>query len=195
MRSRRIACLLLGLWLGAGLWMQFVAAENAAAADSLLTRPSAAAADYLKTLGRTPIGPLAHYLAAEQNRALFETWGTVQIALAAGFFFFLLFGTRQGKIPLALALLLFLIAVGQRTVITPYIATVGRVMDFAADPSHRARAAREVLNYGYTLSELVKWLLAAGVAGSLIWQRGGRSNDSRHQVDMVDKANYRHIDR
>jgi hypothetical protein len=175
--------------------MQYVAANNAGAPDSLLMRPTAAAAAYLKTLGHAPVAPLARYLAAEQNRSLFETWGMVQIAVAAFFFFFLLFGTTQGKIPLALALAMFLIAVGERAAFTPEMAAVGRATDFAADPSHRVRAAREVLNYGYNLAELAKWVLAAGVAGFLIWQRGGRSTDSRHQVDMVDKADYRHIDR
>jgi hypothetical protein len=189
-----MACLLLGLWLGAGLWMQFVAADNSSAADSLLLRPTAAASEYLKSLGHTPISPLARYLAAEQNRSLYETWGMVQIAMAAFFFFFLLFGTRQGKVPLALGLLMFLIAVGERVAVTPEMEAVGRVTDFAASQSHRVRVANEVLSYGYTLAEVAKWVLAAGVAGILIWPRGGRSTDSRHQVDMVDKANHRHID-
>jgi hypothetical protein len=190
-----MACLLLGLWMGAGLWMQYVAADNAAAADSLLLRPSAAASAYLKTLGRTPAGPLARYLAAEQNRSLAETWGMVQIAVAAFFFFFLLFGTTQGKVPLALALVMFLIAVAERAAFLPEMEAVGRATDFTADPSHRVRAARDVLNYGYLMAELAKGLLAAAVAGLLIWQRGGRSTHSRHEVDMVDKADHRHIDR
>jgi hypothetical protein len=194
MRTRRIACLLLGLWLGAGLWMQWAAASNVNSANELLMRPSAAAAAYLKTLGRAPIAPLAYYLAAEQNRSLFETWGMVQIVMSALFFFFLLFGTREGKIPLALALLLFLIAVGERSAIIPEMNMVGRASDFAADPSHRVRLMRQALDYGFMTAELTKWILAAGAAGFLIWRRSRRSLDSRHQVDLVDKANYRHID-
>jgi hypothetical protein len=195
MHSRRIACLLLGLWMGAGLWMLWVAEDNAASVQTLLRRPSAAAEAYLKTLGRTPVGPLAQYLAAEQNRSLFETWGVVQIALSGVFFFFLLFGTRLGKVPLALALLLFLIALGERLAISPGMELVGRATDFAADPSHRLRLARDVLSYGYATAEIAKWLLAVAVACFLIWQRTSRSLDSGQEVDMVDKANYRHIDR
>src|ERR1035441_10368822 len=126
MRTRRIACLLLGLWLGAGLWMQWLATNNSDSVNSLLTRPSSAAAVHLKSLGHAPIQPLAHYLAEEQNRSLFETWGMAQIAVSAAFFFFLLFGTRQGKAPLALALLLFLVAVGERAVVIPQMNMVGR---------------------------------------------------------------------
>ena len=57
MGSRRIACLLLGLWMGAALWMLWVSSNNAAAADRLLLAPSASAAAYLKTLGRAPTQP------------------------------------------------------------------------------------------------------------------------------------------
>ena len=181
--------------MGAGLWMQWVAAENVSSADSLLLRPSADAGAYLKTLGRAPVGPLARYLAVEQNRVLFESWGSVQIALAAFFFFFLLFGTRLGKIPLALALLMLLIVVGERVLVIPEMNSVGRATDFATDPSHRVRLAREALNYGYSVAEGAKWVLAAGMAGFLIFQQSRRSLGSRHEVDLIDKANYRHIDR
>src|ERR1017187_4473349 len=171
MRSRRIACLLLGLWMGAGLWTLWMAADNAASAERLLLRPSAGASAYLKTLGHVPLGPLARYLAAEQNRSLLETWGMVQIALSAVFFFFLLFGTRLGKFPLALALLLLLIAIGQRVIVNPGMDMVGRAMDFADNPSHRVRLAHDVLDYGYSMAEVAKWLLAAVVGAFLTWQR------------------------
>jgi hypothetical protein len=163
-----MACLLLGLWLGAGAWMQWVAASNTNSANELLMRPSAAAAAYLKTLGRAPIGPLADYLAAQQNRVLFETWGTAQIVVSALFFFFLLFGTSQGKVPLAMALLLFLIAVAERVVIVPEMNMVALATDFAQNQSHRIRLESQALDYGYMTAELVKWVVAAGVAGLLI---------------------------
>jgi hypothetical protein len=195
MRSRRIACLMLGLWLGASLWMQWVVSENVKSAENLLLRPSADAAAYLKTVNTATVIPLAHYLAAEQNRALYDTWGMVQIVIGAGFFFFLLFGTRLGKVPIVLALVMLAVTVVERAVVIPEMNMVGRATDFAADPSHRIRLARAALDYGYAGAELVKWLLAAGVLSVIVFAHGRRSLDSRHQVDMVDKANYRHIDR
>jgi hypothetical protein len=194
MRSRRIACLLLGLWMGAGLWMLWVAADNQTSAERLLEAPNPHAAAYLKTLGHAPVGPLAQYLAEEQNRSLFETWGVVQIVLSAVFFFFLLLGTRLGKFPLAVALLMLLIAIGERVAIIPGMEFVGRATDFNPDPSHRAQVARSALDFGYTMAEAVKYLLAVIVGGFMIWHQSRRSFDSRHKVDMVDKADHRHVD-
>jgi hypothetical protein len=121
--------------MGAGLWMLWVAADSAASADRLLLSPSEAASAYLKSLGHVPLRPLAQYLAAERNRSLFEVWGVVQIALGGAFFFFLLFGTRLGKFPLALALLMLLIAVGERMALIPGMEMVGRATEFNLDPS------------------------------------------------------------
>jgi hypothetical protein len=195
MRSRRIACLLLGLWMGAGLWMLWVAQANASAADRLLLAPNANAAAYLKSVGRVQMAPLAHYLAAEQNRSLFEVWGIVQIVLGGLFFFFLLFGTRFGKFPLVVALLMLLIVIGERVAVIPGMEMVGHHIDFNPDPSQRARTARDVLNYGYSMAEWGKFALGAVSAIYLIWQEKRRSVNPRNQVDMVDKADYRHIDR
>jgi hypothetical protein len=181
--------------MGAGLWMLWVAADNAASSDRLLRAPNANAAAYLKTLGRTQLLPLAHYLAAEQNRSLFETWGVVQIVLAGLFFFFLLFGTHLGKFPLAVALLLLLIAIGERLALTPGLEIVGRATDFNLNPSDRARMAHAALNYGYQMAEWAKFALGAVAAVFLIWPERRRSLHSRNQVDLVDKADYRHIDR
>jgi hypothetical protein len=195
MRSRRISCLLLGLWMGAGLWMLWVAADNARAADRLLLAPNAYADAYLKSLGRTQLGPLTHYLANEQNRLLFETWGVVQIALGALFFFQLLFGTHLGKLPLAVALLMLLIVIAERVAIAPGMELVGQHNDLNPSPSARAQFAGDALNYGYKFAEGAKFALGAVAAAILIWQERRRSFDARKQIDAIDKPDYRHIDR
>jgi len=175
--------------------MQWVATQNLSAADHLLLRPSAEASAYLKGFGRIPLTPLTHYLAGEQNRLLFESWGTVQLGLSVAFFLYLLFGTRMGKMPVFLALALVLLAVAERLVVIPGMNLVGRATDFAVDPSHKVRLAGAAVNFGYTAAEIVKWLLAAAVAAFLLFEHTRRSFDSGKQFDMVDKANYRHIDR
>jgi hypothetical protein len=175
--------------------MQWVASQNIASADSLLLRPTTNATSFLKTLGRVDVAPLAHYLAEEQNRSLFETWGVIQIVASVLFFFFLLFGTRVGKVPVILGLLLVALAIVERAVVIPEMKMVGRAADFVVDPSRRVKLAGTALNFGYTAAELAKWLLAAGIAAYLLFEQGRRSSRSRHQVDVVDKTDYRHVDR
>jgi hypothetical protein len=67
--------------------------------------------------------------------------------------------------------------------------------DFNPDPSQRARLAGDVLNFGYKMAEWAKFALGAVSAAMLVWQERRRSINSRNQVNVVDKADYRHIDR
>jgi hypothetical protein len=45
------------------------------------------------------------------------------------------------------------------------------------------------------MAEWAKFAMGAVMAVFLLWQQTRRSLDSRHQVDMVDKTDHRHIDR
>ena len=175
--------------------MQWMVSENAGFADHLLMSPTPAASAQLKSLGRLTVRPVLRHLTSELSRLYLQTWGTVQIVLGALFFFFLLFGTSQGKLPLGAALLLFGIAVFQRVLITRELVSVGRALDFAANPSARAQLALQALQNGYTGTEIGKWILQLILAAGLIWQRGGRSGSSRDKVDLIDKSYDRHIDR
>ena len=195
MSSRRMACLLLGLWLGAGVLMAWVATQDLGSADRLAAHPDLAAALQLKSLGANQTLPLLRYLAAEQTRNNLETWGSVQLFVGSFFFFFLLFGTNQGKPSLALALLMAVIAFGQRLFLIPEILSRGRAMDFMAQIPVYQHTQLGVLHYAYTLTEVVKGGLGLILAGILIWRTGGRALNAGQEVYMVDKADHRHVDR
>jgi len=194
MRSRRLACLLLGLWLGAGLLMAWVEAENRRSVDRLLAQPTPGLLLQFKVVQRQPATQLLRYLAAEQDRFWLETWETIQLFLGALFFFFLLFATKQGKFSLALALLMLLIVAAQRFGLTPEIVSRGRVADFAASLSRRDRVQSQVLEYAYLMTDLAKYTLGLILGGLLIWPHG-RSVDAGQEIYQVDKANHRHINR
>ena len=195
MSSRRMACLLLGLWLGAGLLMAWVATQDLGSADRLTAHPDLAVAVQLKSLGANQTLPLLRYLAAEQTRDNLETWGTVQLFVGSFFFFFLLFGTNQGKFSLAVALLMVLIAFGQRLFLIPEILSRGRALDFLAQIPVHQRTQLDVLHYAYSLTEVVKGGLGLILAGILIWRTGGRSLNARQEVQLVDKADHGHVNR
>ena len=198
MHSRRIACLLLGFWLAGGVFMAFVATENFRSVDRLLDQANPVARLQFKSLGPANARMLMRYAAAEQNRYLFETWEIAQVILGILFFFFLLFGTREDKFSLLMALILLVIALGQRLVLTPEIVALGRTIDFIPpEVQSGARTKFLLLHRGYEAVELVKWAVEFGLATRLILarRRERSGSDIRQELDLINKANYRHIDR
>lgn len=196
MHSRRLACFLLGMWLAGGLFMAWVATENLAAVDHLLAEPSPAATLRIHQLGRDESRNLLRYEAAEQNRYYFEQWEIVQIVVGSAFFFFLLFGTTEGKVSLALALVLVAIVMVQRFLLTPELQAVGRLLDFtnpAAATGERAKFG--VIHTAYVGLECGKWGLQLLLGAVLIGRGRPRSRDTRQQIDLVNKTDYRHVDR
>ena len=87
--------------------------------------------------------------------------GVVQIVLGGLFFSLLLFGTHLGKFPLAVALLMLLIVIGERVAITPAIELVSRHNDLNPSLSQRAQFASDALSYGYKMAEWAKFAFGA----------------------------------
>jgi hypothetical protein len=191
-----MACLLLGLWLGAGLLMDWEEARNAGSADRVAAHPSLAAAVQIKTLGADRTTPLLHYVAAEQTRDILESWGSAQLFVGSLFFFFLLFGTSQGKSPLIVALLMVLIVFGERLLLVPEMLSRERALDFAAQIPVRQAAQLNVMHYAYVLAEVVKNGFGLILAGLMVSRSAGhRSFHARQEVYAVDEADYGHVNR
>jgi hypothetical protein len=196
MNIRRLLCLLLGGWMGASLFMTLVAVQNLRSVDRLLAEPPSAAAQQIKALGG-PAGArlLLRYAAGEQNRWYFETWDTAQLGLAVGVFFILLFGSREGKFTLAVALGAVAVVAFQRFALTPDIVATGRTLDFIPpDFAAPGRPRFQVLHTVYSGVEIFKWGLIALLAGRFLFERKRRSGNTRKKVDVVDKTDHRHID-
>jgi hypothetical protein len=194
MNSRRLACFLLGVWMGAGLLMAWVAAESFGSVDRLLARPHPVATAQFKALGRADARLLLRYQVSEQNRWYFETWEVTQLVMGALFFFFVLFATRENKFALLLILLMIACVLVQRFLLTPAMVSIGRLIDFAPpDTSSGEHNQFLVMHSWYWGVELVKWGLGLALGARLILHRRGRSGNARQEVDLVDKANHRHI--
>lgn len=196
MRHRRIASFLLGLWLGGGLLMAWIATESFRSVDQLLSAPGPVAAIQIKALGPGGARALLRYQAAEQNRQYFETWELLQLVLGASFLSFLLFGSNEGKFSMLLLLLMFLITTAQRFYMTPELSALGRTFDFIpADMPSVERNKFWMLHGIYTGSEILKWGLGLVLGVLLVFHRQSRSSDAGHEFDLINKANHRHINR
>ena len=176
--------------------MAWIGVETFRSVDRLLTAPVPVVDIQIKALGPGGARALLRYQAAEQNRSFFETWEFLQVILGAGFFFFLLFGSTEGKFSLLLVLLMLLIVVAQRFFMTPELSWLGRNFDFipAGTPSI-GRNRFWMLHSIYIGSEILKWGLGLVLGARLIFHQERRSINAGHQFDVIDKANHRHINR
>ncbi len=196
MHFRRIVCLLLGGWLIGLLLMAMVAAENFHTVDRLLLDPQPAAALELKTMGHEFSRMLLRWQAGEQNRRMFATWETVQIAIGMAVFFVLLFGSTESKFSLSLSLLLVVLVLLERLVLTPMIIALGLLIDFVPPNAHSVERIKfEVLHNGYVGVEGAKLLVGLVLAGKLVIRSRRKSGDAVGQVDVVDKSYHRHVNR
>lgn len=153
MNTRRIICTLLGLWIGASLFMAAVAASSFRNVNEMMLNPAAEMAPYLKTIGAEKLRLLARHQAGEFNRMLFEGWGLLQILIALLLFGMLLFGTKEGKGILALSLFMLLLTAGMHLLVTPAIVGYGRTLDFVP-PDKELDLRRRVQTYHSTYSTL-----------------------------------------
>jgi hypothetical protein len=197
MHARRLACFLLGIWLGAGLLIIFVTSQNLKHVDRVLAEASPAARLDMKAMGPN-VRNLLRYQAAEQNRWYFSNWTMLQIGIGAAFFMVMLFGSGESAFVLIVIVIMTALAALQRFLILPEGALLGRLLDFLpADQGGPERARYWVIQTAYYGVEAAKWVAGLILAGAMVFsrRRSGRSRDSRREFDVVDKANYRGIDR
>jgi hypothetical protein len=175
--------------------MAWVAAESLSSVDRLLARPQPVAMAQFKALGRADARLLLRYQVSEQNRRYFENWEWAQIIMGGLFFFFVLFATNENKFALSVILVMIAVVLVQRFLLTPGMISLGRMLDFVPPgaPSGE-RTQFWVLHSWYWGVEVVKWVLGLALAAWLIARRSRRSGHARQQINMVDKANYRHVD-
>jgi len=194
MRVRRLSCFILGMWLSAGIVVAWLEREDFQTIQDVLSQPDPAVAERVKTLGAHETYLLMGHVAAEQKQRTVRNWENIQLVLGVGFFFFLLFATREGKLPLAMALALAGLVLVERFLLTPEVLSLSHIASFARSHTSSSEAAQRVfLSATHEGVEIAQWLLEAALAAVLILRRSVRSGDARDQFDVVDKPNYRHV--
>lgn len=171
MHFRRFVCLVLGMWFGGTVMIAVEASYAHRAPDRILAEPAVGALQHIHAMGREGAGEFMRYTSAEQIRWLRETWDSIQVVIATGVFFLLLFGSSEGKFGLLMAFGMLGLAVFDRFVLTPEIAALGRLSDFIPPGSYSGDHARALmLEGGYVGLEAVKWVLGLALAGSLVFR-------------------------
>ena len=196
MHFRRLACLLLGAWLAGTILVATMATENFRTVDRLLLYPNPTAWPEIKTMGNEFSRMLFRWEAGEQNRTLFVTWETAQLALAVAVFFVLLFGSTESKFSLGIALLMLVIVMVQRVLLTPLMTSLGRLIDFVPPTARSAdRVKFQVLHFGYVGAEGFKLVLGMILAVKLTLRSRRKLAQAAGDIDVIDKTNHRHVNR
>jgi hypothetical protein len=194
MHTRRLTMLLLGMWLGASLLMDWMAIESfgtvPAGMDSVRQREPL----LVRTIGEDPVRQLLRFQTAELNRHHNYSWGFAQVAFGLGLVVVVLFATNGNKPALILSSAMFLLAAGMQFAVMPSMLERDRALDFAAGDATLERAAFAGSHNTYIGMEVLKLLTGLGLAGVLLYrERGGASGSTRRRrrrSDNLDEVDY-----
>lgn len=172
MRPVRAAALLvlLGIWLGGTAFMWAVAIQTFSNAERIASTWGGLR-EGEQGVSSEGLRMALRYQASEVNRALFQGWGPVQLALAAACMG-LAWSARPGWGLRILVLLVSAIAAAQTAWLVPETVRLGRMIDFSAPTAlPEVRGAFWKLHGWYSTLDAVKIaaLLMGSIAGCLNW--------------------------
>jgi hypothetical protein len=184
-----LACIILGAWIAASIFMSWVAAGNLSSVDRTLHDPTATAINQIKQLGFDNARQLLRFQAGELNRQYFQGWELVQLILGLLVFGLLLFATEAGKYTLAMPIVMLLLVALEHYAITPHIAMLGRALDMLPRLAKAQDEARfQALHQAYGAIEIAKLLLAMGLSAVMVYSgRSKRHKVRRHSPDPSGK--------
>ena len=129
-RSQVLAVAILGAWIMSTLCMWFAATRSFATVERVLKRAEPQFVETTKPLGEGPTRVVLRYMASEINRTLFWGYGALQIGLGAILFLLLWRQTPRNAVDIGVVAAMLALSVILTLVITPWITTLGRSIDF-----------------------------------------------------------------
>ena len=174
---RRLAALLLGIWLGASILADIAVTQNFRAVDRFLKTPGNVSTSVaLDRAGRDQTRVILRRNAGEENNWIFLNWERVEIALGGSLFLLLLFGDRPQMLSLALCLGMLLIVMAEHFLFDPMITDLGRRVD-DLPPNDPEVGKFWMLHAFYSGLDILKMLVGFGFAARLVVKR---SPDKQH---------------
>jgi len=157
----RLSILLLGAWLGAGIFTDLAVTQNFRAVDRFLESTQ------LNAIGRARERVVLRKNAAEENNWIFRNWERLEFAIGGALLLLLVFGERPRKSILPLGLLLPAIVAAEHFLLTPRIIDLGRIVEDlpATDPATRTFWMMHGLYGGL---DILKILVGLGLAAVLV---------------------------
>ncbi len=214
MHTRRLVAFLLGVWLSGLLFVACTTNANFYTTKNILDNSGGGPRQLIELSGKDRATLLLNYAVAEMNRSLIESWEWVQLGLALALVGILPFALRLKWGYLIAAVIMLLISLADRTLLTPQMVGVGRLIDMAGgdawtrDELWKERGSLYALQMLYWSGEIIKSLVGIGLTGALLMFRGKstlksglgtvsgsgrRRRRSGEKMDSVDDPDYSHV--
>ena len=129
-RMQVLAVAILSAWIMSTLCMWFAATRSFATVESVLKRAEPEFVETTKPLGEASTRVVLRYMAAEINRTLFWGYGALQIGLGAILFLLLWRQKPRNAVDVGVVAAMLALSVVLTLVITPWITSLGRSIDF-----------------------------------------------------------------
>jgi hypothetical protein len=193
--TRRISAFFLGAWLAGSLMALFLSVQDSHSATALISTSLPQAKKMIDSLGPDQAGLLLRHAAAEESRSVLFVWERTEILLAVILGGCLFLATQKRIFPIVLCGAMLALVLFQHFGVGPELAYRGRETDFPpgnaeVGPIERLRALQAV----YYVSELVK-LVAGGILASYLFVFHTPRRGSRKEINAVDHADHRHVNR
>ena len=170
---RRIAAVLLGIWLGAGIFADFAVTRNFQHVEGFLADPGSVSTSIeMNRIGRWKERIIIRRYVGELNNSIFETWEWMELLLGTAVLV-VLFIDRPNKWLLAGPVFMLAIVCAQRFYLTPQVVELGRKL---ADIPPNLVAKSPVnqtfwMFHGiYSGIEILKLLVGFALAARLAWK-------------------------
>jgi preprotein translocase subunit SecG len=197
--SRRLTCLILGLWLGGSLLFAWISSSGMSTAGTAINTLGPKGQQAIGVVGQESARQLSRFVVSEVMREFSYAWGWMQVALGIILFVAVTFSTNGNKVLMLLAGAMLALTLVLHLSASPNISALGRVIDFArAHEFERERRALAAFSSAYVLVEFVKVGLGIAIGAILTLTSGMASKRRRrvvHKLDEIDNANYGRVNR
>ena len=185
---RRIAAILVGVWLGAGIFADLAVTQNFQTVDRFLAAPGSTGTSVeLNRMGREQARLILRRNAGEENNFMFQNWERAEMVLGVALLATLFFGQRPNRLMLTAALTMYLIVAVQHFFLSPQVTDMGRRL--ADLPDDVALTKRFWTFHGiYSGSEILKLLLGFGLAARLALRRKSDPNQFAKGFELQQRS-------
>lgn len=169
-KSQALSIALLALWIGINLSVWFTATRTFSTAERVMKSPNPKFSRAVQSLSAENLRETLRSFASEINRTYFRAYGWAQISLGLVLFFLVWRQSPRSSLDVALAAGMLIIAVAVSLVLTPWISSLGRMLDFVprnpAPPEmsrfwmlHGAFTGLDGLKLLGGITLLIRWIL------------------------------------